>query len=56
MFRAIGISVIRPTAYDQIGLKPDDREINTPPVTHLVTIVEEAQEGPQPGKLKTVYT
>jgi hypothetical protein len=52
----MGISVTRPTAYDRIGLKPDDREINTPPVTHLVATVDEAQEGPQPCKLRTVYT
>ena len=50
------ISVIRPTTYDRIGPKPDDRKTNTPPVTYLIAIVEEAQEGPQPYKLKTVYT
>ena len=28
------------TDYDLIGLKPDQREIRSPPVTHLVTAVE----------------
>ena len=27
--------------YDRIGLKPDRREINHPPITHLVAVVEE---------------
>ena len=26
--------------YDRIGLKPDQREINSPPVTHHVALVE----------------
>ena len=29
------------TDYDRIGLKPDQREINSPPVTHHVAVVEE---------------
>ena len=27
--------------YDQIGLKPNQREINSPPVTHQIAVVEE---------------
>ena len=27
--------------YDRIGLKPDQREINSPPVTHQIEVVEE---------------
>ena len=27
--------------YDRIGLKPDQREINSPPVTHQIAVVEE---------------
>ena len=27
--------------YDQIGLKPDQREIYSPPVTHEIAVVEE---------------
>ena len=27
--------------YDRIGLKPDQREINSPPVTHHIAVVEE---------------
>ena len=30
------------TDYDQIGLKPDLREINSPQATHHVVVVEEA--------------
>ena len=29
------------TDYDQIGLKPDQMEINSPPVTHQIAVVEE---------------
>ena len=29
------------TYYDRIGLKPDQREINSPPVTHQIAVVEE---------------
>lgn len=29
------------TDYDWIGLKPDQREINSPPVTHQIAVVEE---------------
>ena len=34
---ALGVA----TDYDRIGLKPDQREINSPPVTHHVAVVEE---------------
>ena len=36
-FAALGIA----TDYDRIGLKPDQREINSPPVTHQIAVVEE---------------
>ena len=29
------------TDYDQIGLKPDQREIKSPPITHQIAVVEE---------------
>ena len=34
---ALGVA----TDYDRIGLKPDQREINSPPVTHQIAMVEE---------------
>ena len=34
---ALGVA----TNYDRIGLKPDQREINSPPVTHEIAVVEE---------------
>ena len=34
---ALGVA----TDYDRVGLKPDQREITTPPVTHQIAIVEE---------------
>ena len=34
---ALGVA----TDYDRIGLEPDQREINSPPVTHHVAVVEE---------------
>ena len=34
---ALGIT----TDYDRIGLKPDQREIYSPPVTHEIAVVEE---------------
>ena len=34
---ALGVA----TDYDRIGLKPDQREINSPPVTHHIVVVEE---------------
>ena len=48
---ALGVS----TNYDLIGLKPDQREIRSPPVTHLVTVVEEQVEDTYPPMLKTNY-
>ena len=29
------------TDYDRIRLKPDQREINSPPITHQIAVVEE---------------
>ena len=40
--------------YDQIGLKPDQREINSPPVTHHIAVLEE-QCGNLSSILKTNY-
>ena len=40
--------------YDRIGLKPDQREINSPPVTHQIAIVEE-QCGDSPSIPRTNY-
>ena len=37
--RIIALGVARD--YDRIGLKPDQREINSPSVTHHVAMVEE---------------
>ena len=34
---ALGVA----TDYDRIGLKPDQREINSPPVTKQIAVVEE---------------
>ena len=34
---ALGVA----TDYDRIGLKPDQREIKSPPITHQIAIVEE---------------
>ena len=34
---ALGVA----TDYDRIGLKPDQREINSPPVTHQIAVVKE---------------
>ena len=47
---ALGVA----TDYDQIGLKPDLREINSPQATHHVVVVEE-QCGNPPSTLKTNY-
>ena len=40
--------------YDRIGLKPDQREINSPPVTHHIAVVEE-QCGDLSSILRTNY-
>ena len=47
---ALGVT----TDYDWIGLKPDQREINSPPVTHQIAVVEE-QCGDSPSILRTNY-
>ena len=47
---ALGVA----TDYNQIGLKTDLREINSPQVTHHVVVVEE-QCGDSPSMLKTNY-
>ena len=43
------------TDYDQIGLKPDQREINLSPITHLVAIIKEQAEDTSSPRLKTSY-
>ena len=43
------------TDFDLVGLKPDQREIRSPPVTHLMTVVEEQVEDTAPPMLKTNY-
>ena len=43
-----------PTDYDRIGLKPDQREINSPPATHHIAVVEE-QCGDSSSILRTNY-
>ena len=40
--------------YDRIGFKPDQREINSPPITHQIAVVEE-QRGGSPSILRTNY-
>ena len=47
---ALGVA----TNYDRIGLNPDQREINSPPVTHHVAVVEE-QCGDSTSILRTNY-
>ena len=47
---ALGVT----TDYDRIGLKPDRREINSPPVTHHIAVVEE-QCGDLSSILRTNY-
>ena len=47
---ALGVT----TDYDRIRLKPDQREINSPPVTHQIAVVEE-QCGDSPSILRTNY-
>ena len=48
---ALGVS----TDYDRIGLKPDQREINHPPITHLVAVIEEPAKDTFLPILKTKY-
>src|SRR3954464_15863577 len=47
---ALGVA----TDYGRIGLKPDQREINSPPVTHQIAVVEE-QCGDSSSILRTNY-
>ena len=47
---ALGVA----TDYDRIGLKPYQREINSPPVTHQIAVVEE-QCGDSSSILRTSY-
>ena len=47
---ALGVA----TDYNQIGLKTDLREINSPQATHHVAVVEEQYGNPSPV-LKTTY-
>ena len=47
---ALGVTMY----YDQVGLKPDLREINSPQVTHHVAVVE-AQCGDSSSILRTSY-
>ena len=47
---ALGVA----TDYDRIWLKPDQREIRSPPIIHLVAIVEE-QAKYTPPMLRTSY-
>ena len=42
------------TDYDRIRLKPDQREIKSPPVTHQIAVVEK-QDGDSSPILKTDY-
>ena len=42
------------TDYDRIGPKPDQREINSPPVTHQIAVVEE-QRSDSSSILRTSY-
>ena len=42
------------TDYDRIGLKPDQREIKSPPVTHQIAVVAE-QDGESSSISKTDY-
>jgi hypothetical protein len=42
------------TDYDQIGLKPDQREIKSPPITHQIAVVEEQNNNSYP-MLRTNY-
>ena len=47
---ALGVA----TDYDRIGLKPDQREIKSPPITHQIAIVEERDDN-SPSILRTNY-
>ena len=47
---ALGVA----TDYDRIGLKPDQREIESPPITHQIAVVEEQYDNSSPI-LRTNY-
>ena len=47
---ALGVA----TDYDQFGLKPDQREIKSPPITHQIAVVEEQNNNPS-SILRTNY-
>ena len=47
---ALGVA----TDYDRIGLKPDQRDIRSPPVTHEIAVMEESHVG-RPLTLRTNY-
>ena len=47
---ALGVA----TDYDRIGLKPDQREIKSPPITHQIAVVEE-QNNNSSSILRTDY-
>ena len=47
---ALGVA----TDYDQIELKPDQREIKSPPITHQVVVIEERNNN-SPSILRTNY-
>ena len=47
---ALGVA----TDYDRIGLKPDQRDIKSPPVTHEIAVVEEPHMD-RPSILRTNY-
>ena len=47
---ALGVA----TNYDRIGLKPDQRDIKSPPVTHEIAVVEEPHMD-RPSILRTNY-
>ena len=47
---ALGVAI----DYDRIGLKPDQREMNSPSVTHQIVVVEE-QNSDSPSILRTNY-
>ena len=48
---ALGVA----TDYDQIGLRPDQREIKSPPITHHIAVVEEQSNNNSSPILKTSY-
>lgn len=47
---ALGVAI----DYDRIGLKPDERDIKSPPVTHEIAVVEEPHMD-RPSILRTNY-